>query len=83
MASWFSCFTVKILKVVRVMTIARKRSRQMTLKAISTDGLTPFADGAIEILPVITVDVIRPISTMSVIVLNHFIFFASRSQNSI
>ena len=76
MASYFfSCFTVKILKNFRVITTARERSRQITLKAMSIGRLRPFADAETEFPPVITADVIRSISTMSLIVLNRFIFF--------
>ena len=39
--------------------------------------LTPLANAAIEIPPVITVDVISPVSTMPAIVLNRFIFWKS------
>ena len=83
MASCFSCFTVKVLKDFRVMTIARERSRLVPLKATPTGRPTPLANAAIEIPPVITVDVIRPVSTMPVIVLNRFIFLAIRSRTSI
>ena len=65
------------------MAIARENSRPVPLNAISTGGPAPFLDAAIETPPVMTVDVIRPVSRMSVIVLNHFIFFASRSRTSI
>ena len=75
MASCFSCFTVKVLKDIRVMNVARERSRLVPLKAMPTGRPTPLANAAIEISPVITVDVIRPVSTMPVIVLNRFIFF--------
>ena len=56
--SCFSCFTVKILKDLRVMVVARERSRLVPLKAIPTGRPTPLANAAIEIPPVITVDVI-------------------------
>ena len=83
MASCFSCFTVKVLKDFRVMTIARERSRLVLLKATPTGRSTPLANAAIEIPPVIAVNVIRPVSTMSVIVLNHFISLAIQSRTSI
>ena len=44
---------------------------------------TPLANAAIEIPPVITVDVIKPVSTIPVIVLNRFIFLAVRPRISI
>ena len=83
MASCFSCFTVKILKDLRVMAVTRERSRLVPLKAIPTGNPTPLANAAIEIPPVITVDVIRPVSTIPVIVLNRFIFLAICSRTSI
>ena len=73
--SCFSCFTVKILKDFRVMAVARERNRLVQLKEISTGNPTPLANAAIEIPPVITVDVIRSVSTIPVIVLSRFIFF--------
>ena len=57
--SCFSCFTVKNLKYFCVMAVARERSRLVPLKAIPTGNPTPLANAAIEIPPVITVDVIR------------------------
>ena len=83
MESCFSCFTVKVLKDFRVMTVARERSRLVPLKAMPTGNQTPLANAAIEIPPVITVDVIKPVSTIPVIVLNRFIFLAVRSRTSI
>ena len=65
----FSCFTVKVLKDFRLMTVARERSSLVTLK------VTPLANAAIEIPPVITVDVIKPVPMISVIVLNRPIFW--------
>ena len=73
-ASCFSCFKVKILKDLRVMAVVRERSRLVPFKALPTDNPTPLVNAAIDIPPVITVDVIRPKSTIPVIVLNHFIF---------
>ena len=83
MESCFSCFTVEVLKDFRVMTVARERSRLVPLKAMPTGRPTPLANAAIEIPPVITVDVIKSVSTMPVIVLNRFIFLAIRSGTSI
>ena len=53
------------------MAISRERSRRVPLKARPTDNPKLLANAAIDIPPVITVDVIR---TASVIVLNRFIF---------
>ena len=66
---------VKVLKDFRVMTVARERSRLVPLKAMPTGRPTPLANAAIETTPVITVYVIRPASTMIVIVMNRFIFW--------
>ena len=57
------------------MTVARERSRLVPLKAMPTGRPTPLANAAIEIPPVITVDVIKPVSLIPVIVLNRFIFW--------
>ena len=81
-ASCFSCFTVKILKYFYVIAVRREKGRLIPLNAIPTGRPTPLANVAIETPPVITVDVIRPVSTMLVIVLNRFIFFASHLQTS-
>ena len=75
--------SVKVLKDFRVITVERERSRLVPLKAMPTGRSTPLANAAIEIPPVITVDVIRPVSTMPVIVLNRFIFLAIRSRTLI
>ena len=83
MALRFSCFTVKVLEDFRVMTVARERSRLVPLKAIPTGRPTPPANAAIEIPPVITADVIKPVSRIPVIVLNRFIFLAIHSRTSI
>ena len=82
-ASCFSCFMVKILKDFCEMAVARERSRLVPPKAIPTGSPTPLASAAIEIPPVITVDVIRPVSTIPVIVLNRFIFLPICSRTSI
>ena len=63
------------------MTVARERSRLVSLWAMPTGRPTPMTNVAIEIPPVITVHVIRPMSTMPVIVLNRFIFFGNPFTN--
>ena len=65
------------------MAVARERSRLVPLKAIPTGNPTLLANAVMEIPPVITVDVIRPVSTIPVIILNHFIFLAICSRTSI
>ena len=83
MVSCFSCFTVKVLKDVRVMAVARERSRLLPLRVMPTGRPTPLAKAAVAIPPVITVDLINPVSRMPVIALNRFIFLAIQSRTSI
>ena len=59
------------------MAVARERSRLVPLKAMPTDTLTPLANATIEIPPVITTDVIKPVSTMPAIALNRIFFWQS------
>ena len=75
-ASCFSYFTVKILEDFHVMAAAREKCRLVPLKLIPRSNRTPVANAAMLIPPVITVDMIRPVSTIPVIVLNRFIFLA-------
>ena len=82
-ASRFSCFKAKVLWDFRVMIVAKERSRLVSGRAMPTGRPILLADAAIEIHPVITVDLIRPVSTMPVFVLNCFIFLALRSRTSI
>ena len=77
--SCFSCFTVKVLKDFRVMAVARERSSLVPLMTIPTGRPTPLANAAIDVPPVITADVIKPVSMIPVIVLNSFIFLVIRS----
>ena len=65
------------------MAVARERSRLILLKAIPRGNPTPLENAVIDISPVITIDVIRAVSTIPVIVLNHFIFLAICSRTSI
>ena len=57
------------------MAVARERSRLVLPKAKPTGNPTPLANAAIDIPPVTTVDVIRPVPTIPVIILNRFIFW--------
>ena len=59
------------------MTVAREKSRLVPLNTMPTGNPTPLANAAIKIPPVITVDVISPVSTIPVIILNCFIFLGS------
>ena len=79
----FSLLYGEILKDFCVMAVARERSRLVPLKAIPKGNPTPLANAETEIPPVITVDVIRPVSTIAAIVLNCFIFLANCSRTSI
>ena len=65
------------------MAVARERSRLVPLKTIPTGNPTPLTNTAIEIPPVMTVDVIRLVPTIPVIVLNRFIFLANFSRTSV
>ena len=61
------------------MAVARERSSLVPLMAIPTGRPTPLANAAIDVPPVITADVIKPVSMIPVIVLNSFIFLVIRS----
>ena len=63
--------------------VARERIRLVPLKAMPKGNPTLLVNAMIEIPPVITVDVIRSVSTIPVIVLNRFIFFGICSRISI
>ena len=76
-----SYFMVKVLKDFYVTTVARERTKLVLSKAAPTGRPAPLANAAIEIPPVITVDVIRPVSMIPVIVLNCFFFFGNRFTN--
>ena len=65
------------------MAVARERSTLVPIKAIPTGNPTTLANAAIDIPPVITLDVIRPVSTISIIILNRFMLLAICSQTSI
>ena len=49
MASCFFCFTVKVLKDLLVMTVARERSRLVPIREMPTAWPTPLASSAKEI----------------------------------
>ena len=65
------------------MAFLREKSRLVSLTAIPAARPALLANAVIETLPFITVDVIRPVSTILVIVLSHFNLFGSRSRTSI
>ena len=66
---------VKVLEDFRVVTVAREKSRLVSLKAMPAGRPAPLANAAIEIHPVIIVIIVRPVSMIPVIELNCFIFF--------
>ena len=51
----------KSLKDFHMMAVARERSKLVQLKAIPTGNTTPLANAAIDIPPVITVVLIKPV----------------------
>lgn len=51
-----------------------KRRESVIVNAIPTGGPKPLANVGMEISPIVIVDVIKPVSTKLVIVLNGFIF---------
>ena len=65
------------------MAFLREKSRLVSLTAIPAARPALLANAVIETPPFITVDVIRPVSTILVIVLSHFNLFGSRSRTSI
>ena len=73
-ASCFSSFIVSILKDFCVIIIAREKTRLVPLNAVPTGRPTLLANGEIETPPLITVDSIRAVCTMLVILFNSFIF---------
>ena len=66
---------LNILKHFFGIAVPRGKSRVVPLNALPKDRSLPFENVVLETLPVITVDVIRPISTMLVNAWNRFIFF--------
>ena len=65
------------------MLLLEKKSRLVPLNAIPTRRSTTLANAEMQTPSSITVDNIRPVSIKLVTVLNLFVFFANRSQNSI
>ena len=83
MALYFPSFAVKILRNFCVIIVAKDKHSLVPLITVPIGRKTPLANVAIEISSVITVDVIRPVSTALVIVLNRFIFLAKLSRTSV
>ena len=83
MASCFPCFTVWLLENFRLATVKRKRTTPSTPKEAPTGRPTPLANAGMEASPAITSEVIKPVSTISMIVFNRLFFFAYRLRASI
>ena len=83
MESCFSRLTLRGLEDFRMAVVITERNRLAPPKAIPAGNPTPFANAAIDIPPVIAVNVIRSVSTMLAIVMNRFIFLALCSRFSI
>ena len=71
----FFCM-VNILKDFSVIAVAREKSRVVQLTAIPRGKPAPTSNPAVEITPVITADVSRPVSR-TLIALNPFIFLST------
>ena len=78
MASCFPYFTVWLLENFRVATVRKERTTPNPPKAVPTGRPALVANAEIEAPPAITAEVIKPVSTIPMIVFNHFFFFASR-----
>ena len=76
MALCLPCFTVWSLEIFRVGIVKRERTTSNPPKAAPTGRPTPLANAGIEVPSVIADDVIRPVSTIPMILLNRFFFFA-------
>ena len=83
MASYFPCFTVWPLENFRVATVKRERATPSPPKAAPTGRPAPLANAGIEAPPAITAEIIKPASTIPMIVFNLFFFFVSRLRTSI
>ena len=64
-------------------TVKRERTTPSPPKAAPTGRSVPLANAEIEAPPAITAEVIKPVSTMPMIVFNRFFFFAYRLRVSI
>ena len=69
------CFTAWVLKGFHVAIVARGKTTETPPKTTPTGNPTAVTDVAIEIPPVIATDVIKPVSTISVILMSRFSFF--------
>ena len=65
------------------MAVARERIRLVPVRSMPWGNSTPLGNAAINILPVINVDVIRPLFTVPVIVLTRLNLLAICSRTSI
>ena len=83
MESYFSRATIEAIRYFRVAGVIGEKSGRTLLKTIQTGSPTPFASAAMDIHPVRTVDVIRPMSAMLNIVMDRLIFLAFFSHFSV
>ena len=74
MASYFPCFTIWRLENLRVTTVKRERTTPSLPKQVPMGRPTPLANAGIEAPPAITAEVIKPVSTIPMIVFNRFFF---------
>ena len=63
--------------------VKRGRTTSSPPQASPTGRAALLANAGIEAPPAITAEVVKPVSTMSMIVFNHFLFFAFRLWASI
>ena len=70
----FPYFTFWLLENFRVATVKRERTTPSPLKAVPTGRSAPLANAGIEAPAVITAEVIKPLSTIPMIVFNRFFF---------
>ena len=74
MASYFPCFTVKLLETFHVMTVARERTASILLNATPTGRPIPLENAGIEAPLAINPEVVKPVSTITMIVFIRFFF---------
>ena len=81
--SCFPCFTVKDLENFRMEIIERERTTLKQPKVEPTGRPTLLENARIELLPAIVDNVIRPLSSVPMILLNRFLFLACRVGSSV
>ena len=76
MALRLSCLTVRLLENFCVGTVKRERTTPNPPKTAPTGRPTTLENAEIEAPPVITADVIKPVSTIRVAEFNRFFFWS-------